>query len=96
MAAYALVEVEVSNMDGMRPYIDAVAGTVAAFDGKYLVRAGVPEVVEGGPGQYPLKVILEFPSMDLAKRWYRSPEYQAILPYRHKNSKSNFIWLDGA
>jgi uncharacterized protein (DUF1330 family) len=95
MPAYALGELEITNMEGMRPYIDAVAGTIAAYGGRYLVRAGAAEVVEGSLG-YPAKVILEFPSMEMAKRWYASPEYQAILPHRLKNAKTNLVWLEGA
>jgi uncharacterized protein (DUF1330 family) len=95
MAVYALVELEVTNMDGMQPYIEGVPGTIAAHGGKYLVSAGNTEVAEGGLGEYPLKVILEFPSMAAAKGWYNSDEYQAIRHHRTKNSKSNFIWVEG-
>ena len=40
--------------------------------------------------------MLEFPSMAAAKGWYNSREYQAILPHREKNSKGNFVWVEGA
>jgi uncharacterized protein (DUF1330 family) len=96
MAAYALIELEITNMEGLGPYVDAVSDTVAAHGGKYLVRLGDTEVVEGGLGEYPLKVVLEFPSMDAAKGWYDSAEYQAILSYRTENSKGNFIWAEGS
>ena len=96
MAVYALIELEVTNMDGIGPYLTAVSDTITSHGGRYLVRAGNTEVVEGGPGEYPLKVILEFPSMETAKNWYNSPEYQKILPHRTANSKSNFIWAEGA
>jgi uncharacterized protein (DUF1330 family) len=96
MAVYALVELEITNMEGMRPYMEGVSETVAAHGGKYLVRAGNTEVAEGGLGEYPLKVILEFPSIAAAKGWYNSAEYQQILPHRTKNSMCNFIWAEGA
>ena len=96
MTVYALVELEITNMEGMRPYMEAVSDTVVSHGGRYLVRAGNTEVVEGSVGEYPLKVILEFPSMSAAKGWYNSREYQAILPHRMKNSKCNFIWAEGA
>jgi uncharacterized protein (DUF1330 family) len=96
MTVYALIELEITNMDGMGPYIQAVSGTIAAHGGKYLVRAGNTEVVEGGLGEYPVKVVLEFPSMVAAKAWYKSPEYQAILPHRTNSSKGNVIWAEGA
>ena len=96
MAVYALVELEITNMDGMGPYMASVSDTIANHGGKYLVRAGNAEIVEGGLGEYPVKVVLEFPSMDAAKSWYNSSEYQAILPHRTANSNCNFIWVEGA
>jgi len=95
MAAYAIVELEIINMAGMTPYLERVPSTIEAHGGRYLVRAGETEVAEGGLGEYPLKVILEFPSMESAKGWYQSKEYQAILPYRTANSKGNFVWVEG-
>lgn len=95
MPAYAIIELEITNMGAMKPYFEKVSDTIAAHGGKYLVRAGVTEIVEGGPGQYPVKVVLEFPSMAAAKIWYSSPEYQAILPFRLDNAKGNFIWAEG-
>ena len=96
MTVYALVELQITNMDGMGPYAASVSDTIRNHGGKYLVRAGNTEVVEGGLGEYPVKVILEFPSMDAAKNWYNSAEYQAILPHRTANSKGNFVWAEGA
>ena len=95
MAVYALVEFEITDMAGIAAYAQAVPATVAAHGGRYLVTATAPEVVEGGPGEYPLKVVLEFPSMDAAKGWYDSAEYQAILPHRTNNAKGNFVWVQG-
>ena len=96
MTAYALIDIEVMNADGFGPYIEEVSNTIAKHGGKYLVRGGQVEVVEGSAGEYPMKVVLQFPSMELAKRWYNSEDYQAILPYRLENSRGNFIWVEGA
>ena len=95
MSVYALVELEVTNREGMGPYMEAVSATIAAHGGKYLVRGGRTEVVEGGLGEYPVKVIVEFPTMAAAKGWYDSREYQAILPHRTRNSECNFVWVEG-
>ena len=95
MAAYALIELEITDVDGIGPYMAAVSETVTNHGGKYLVRAGHTEVVEGGLGEYPLKVVLEFPSIEAAKKWYNSDGYQAILPNRKENSKCNFVWAEG-
>ena len=95
MAVYALIELEITSRDGMGPYLATVSDTITNHGGKYLVRGGNTEVVEGGLGEYPVKVILEFPSMEASKNWYNSAEYQAILPHRTANSKCNFVWAEG-
>jgi uncharacterized protein (DUF1330 family) len=95
MTVYALCELEISDLGAMQPYLDAVAGTIAASGGKYLVAAGKTEVIEGGIGEYPVKVVLEFPSAEAAKAWYNSEEYQAILPFRRRNSRSNLYLMEG-
>jgi uncharacterized protein (DUF1330 family) len=95
MAFYALIELEITNMDGMAPYMAAVTDTITSHGGKYLVRAGRTEIAEGEIGQYPVKVVLEFPSMEAAKQWYGSTEYQAILPHRMASAKGNFVWAEG-
>ena len=96
MAVFALIELEITNRDGMGPYLKGVSDTIANHGGKYLVRGGNTEVAEGGIGEYPVKVVLEFPSMHSAKSWYNSSEYQEILPHRTANSKGNFVWAEGA
>jgi uncharacterized protein (DUF1330 family) len=96
VAVYALIELEITDMDGMGPYIAGVSDTISAHGGRYIVRAGATEVVEGGLGEFPTKVVLEFPSMAAAKGWYNSAEYQVILPHRRNSSKSNFVWVEGA
>lgn len=95
MTTYAMVELTINDTDGMAPYMEKVADTVAAHGGRYLVRAGETEVLEGSIGQHPLKVILEFPNAEAAKKWYASPEYQAILPARLHNSEANFLLVEG-
>ena len=88
MVVYALIELKIKNMGGMNPYLAALSDTIAGQGGIYLVRAG-------GLGEHPVKVILEFPSIEAAKNWYNSAEYQAIRPHRAANSQANFIWAEG-
>ena len=95
MTAYAMVEITVNNNDGMGPYREKVADTVTAHGGKYLVLGGATEVMEGNIGQHPTKVLLEFPSMDAARDWYNSPEYQEILPARLESATANFVLVEG-
>ncbi|OBI14259.1 hypothetical protein A5714_13905 [Mycobacterium sp. E2462] len=95
MAVYALCELEPGDLHGMQPYLDGVAETITSHGGRYLVAGQSPEVIEGGPGEYPVKVVLEFPSVEAFKTWYASAEYQAILPFRRNNSTANFYVMEG-
>jgi uncharacterized protein (DUF1330 family) len=73
-------------------YLEQVEATFTAYGGKWLVLDAQVEVLEGGwPGS---AVVMEFPDMDAAKRWYHSPEYQAILRLRTDNVVSDLILVD--
>lgn len=92
MAAYIFANVDVHDHEGYREYTSQVPATLAPFQGRFVVRAGAHEVLEGewSPDRI---VLIEFPSMELARAWYASPEYQAILPIRHRNSRTSFLAL---
>ncbi len=95
MAAYAVAELTIIDLDKMKDYIEKVPATVADHNGRYLARGGNTEVLEGSIGEHAVKVILEFPSMDAARNWYHSAAYQTILPDRMAASKTNFYLIDG-
>jgi uncharacterized protein (DUF1330 family) len=94
MPAYLVAENEVTNPAGFAPYRAAVGATVTQYGGRFLVRGGAPELIEGGP---PLKtiVIIEFADTAALKRWYDSPEYQKILASRLDNSTGRLFIVEG-
>jgi uncharacterized protein (DUF1330 family) len=94
MPAYFVVELETTNAAGMEPYRAAVPATIAQYGGRFLVRGGTTELIEGGPEPKRI-VILEFPDAAAVKRWYNSPEYQKILPGRLANSTSRAFIVEG-
>ena len=91
---YMLVEVTVHDPAAYEVYRRQVMATVEAYGGRFLVRGGPAELVEGSgaPGRV---VVLEFPSPDAARSWYASPGYQAILPHRLDNSTGRMICVEG-
>ena len=95
MAAYAVAELTIIDEDKLTDYIEKVPATVADHNGRYLARGGKIEVLDGSLGEHPVKVILEFPSMDAARTWYNSAAYQALLPNRLDATKTNFYLVDG-
>ena len=81
MSAYVISEVEPRDPVGWETYRTIAAKAIAQYGGRYLVRGGAAEAVEGGPPPKTL-IIVEFPSMARARQWYGSPEYAEALKVR--------------
>ena len=94
MPAYIIVDVEITEKEGYEEYRSQVPATIAAYGGRFLVRGGALEVLEGtwSPKRC---VILEFPSLEQAKAWYHSPEYKPLLALRERSAKTNLILVEG-
>jgi uncharacterized protein (DUF1330 family) len=94
MAAYVIADIEVTDPEGNAEYRALAGPTVAAHGGKYIVRGGTVETLEGDwhPSRF---VIVEFPSMERARAWYTSPEYQEALKVRQRTANSKFILVEG-
>ena len=94
MAAYVLVEVDVTDAALFQEYAKGVPATIAAHGGKYIVRGGAVETKEGGWAPKRV-VVLEFPSMTQARKWYDSPEYKPLLALRLKAANAKLILVEG-
>jgi uncharacterized protein (DUF1330 family) len=94
MSAYVVVDIEVLNPEEYREYAKLAPAAVAACGGKYLARAGRTEVLEGDWIPKRL-VILEFDSVEKAKAWLESPEYQPARQMRHRNANTNMVVIEG-
>jgi uncharacterized protein (DUF1330 family) len=86
--------VGVKEMDALRAYFEASPALIAAHGGRYLARGGPIEVLDG---EFAPKwvTLVEFPSMDAARAWYRSPEYERIRPIRLGNAESSMVLVEG-
>jgi uncharacterized protein (DUF1330 family) len=96
MPAYFWVDIrEIKDAAKMDEYRSRVAPTVEKFGGRYLVRGGPFEVVEGT--YQPVRLaMLEFPSMDQARSWYDSQEYQELKQMRLTATVSNGFFMTGS
>jgi uncharacterized protein (DUF1330 family) len=94
MAAYVLAEIEVTNPEGYKEYTTHVPATIAKYGGRFLVRGGATETLEGNWPQQ-RRVLIEFPSVEAAKRWYDSPDYEKPKAMRIANSKGRLLLLEG-
>jgi uncharacterized protein (DUF1330 family) len=95
MAAYVIVDIDVHDSPGLEEYRRLVPGTVTKYGGRFAVRGGPFEVLEGSWKPKRI-VVLEFPSVEQAKRWYDSEEYRPLKAMRLKASTANLIIVDGA
>ena len=95
MAAYVIADVEVKDAETYERYRPIAAETVAKYGGRFLVRGGRVEPLEGGWSPKRI-VVLEFPSMEQAKRWYSSPEYAPGIELRQAASVGRLILVEGA
>jgi uncharacterized protein (DUF1330 family) len=93
--AYVLAEIQVNNADGYKEYSQQVPATIEKYGGRFLVRGGATQVLEG---EWPQRrrVILEFPSVDAAKKWWDSPEYEKPKALRKANSEGRLLLIEGA
>ena len=78
---YMVAHLDVHDPAGFEKYRERVVATVKQYDGSYLVRGGAMDTLEGD-ALPPRTVIIEFPSVEQAKAWYNSAEYQDILGLR--------------
>lgn len=94
MAAYIIVEIETTDEALMTEYRKHTPGLVAKFGGKFIVRGGTCNTLEGGWAP-PRLVVLEFPDMAAAERFYNSEEYKPVLAMRVRAGNSKAIMVDG-
>lgn len=94
MAAYLIANIEVHDAPAFAAYGALVAPMVARFGGKYLVRGGRLENVEGDTGLKRL-VILEFADMAALRAFYFSEEYKPLLAMREAATTSHVTLAEG-
>jgi uncharacterized protein (DUF1330 family) len=95
VAAYVVVEVTITDEEAYEKYKPMAYASIVAHGGRYLVRGGAVDSVEGDAVEARI-VVLEFPDMEAARRWYRSDDYQAALSLREGAARSRLFMVEGA
>jgi len=94
MPAYAIANL--SNVDlnaDIVRYLQEIDDTLVPFGGRFLVHGVTPEVMEGPWAD--ATVIIEFPDLDSARRWYASDAYAPLLTLRKSIATSSVVFLPG-
>jgi uncharacterized protein (DUF1330 family) len=94
MSAYVIVEIDIVDPSGYQEYKKLAGATVDRYDGKYIVRGGRIEVLEGDWKPKRI-VVLQFESMQRAKDWLNCEEYREPRKMRHRTAKTRMILVEG-
>jgi uncharacterized protein (DUF1330 family) len=94
MPAYLIVETDITDPEQYEQYKAASPGAIAASGGRFLVRGGEMAVLEGDWSPKRL-VLIEFPDLETAKRFYESEEYRAAMKLREGAAKLNMVAVEG-
>ena len=90
---YLIAEVEVTDPATMQEYATKAGATVAAHNGRLIVRG--PARAKEGPIPVGTIVVIEFPSLAEAEAWYESPAYKELIPMRQRAANSRAFFVEG-
>jgi uncharacterized protein (DUF1330 family) len=94
MPAYIIVDVEIHDPVQYEDYKKLTPISLAKYQGKFIVRGGKTETLEGGWSPQRI-VVLEFPNAELAKAWWSSEEYAPAKALRQRTAKTKMILVEG-
>jgi len=94
MAAYLISDLTARDPEALQVYRTRAQASIAQYGGRYLARGGAIETLEGS-WQPEMIVVVEFPDLERARAWYRSPEYAAALAVRDAALSRDLILVDG-
>jgi uncharacterized protein (DUF1330 family) len=94
MPAYILAEVTIEDQAIYEEYKKHTPSSIAAYGGKFMVRGGHAETLEGDwePGRI---VILEFPTVARAKEWWDSELYAPAKALRQRSASTRMVMVEG-
>jgi uncharacterized protein (DUF1330 family) len=95
MPAYAIGRLQMRDPSWAKEYGTRIQALLTKHGGRYLVRAGKMETVEGSTPLPSAIVVLEFPSIEHARAWYRDPEYAPLIKLRQVGSDLDLVRVEG-
>jgi uncharacterized protein (DUF1330 family) len=95
MTAYVISEVEILDESAADRYRTLAAASIEEYGGTYLVRGATPDAVEGEVSPRRRLVVVEFPDMDVARRWYTSESYAEALTFRDSALTRRLLFVEG-
>lgn len=94
MAAYVIAQLEVTDANAFERYRQQVPATLVAFGGRFIVRGGATETLEG-EWQPKRLVIIEFPDRAAANAWWGSQAYSEPKALRQQSARTQLLVVEG-
>ena len=94
MTAFVIVDIKVHDPETYENYKSLVPASVEAYGGRFIARGGATESLEGDWAPERI-VMLEFPSLERARRWWASPEYSEAKAIRMRTAHTRMIATEG-
>ena len=94
MSAYLIANVDIKDAEKFAEYFKSTPDIIKQFGGRFLVRGGDFEILEGDWNPKRL-VVVEFETMRKAKEFYNSPQYQEIIGLRHNSAYTEWVFVEG-
>ena len=94
MAAYVIAQVEVTDPSVFEQYRREVPATLEPFGGRFIVRGGTTETLEG-EWQPKRLVVIEFPDRAAATAWWRSQAYAGPKALRQQSARTQLRVVEG-
>jgi uncharacterized protein (DUF1330 family) len=91
---YVIATVAIRDQGRYEGYVQKALPTILQSGGRPIVVHDGPEVIEGR-WHGPRTIVLEFDSLEAARKWYRSPQYQAVVGERHASADTNAVIVAG-
>ncbi len=95
MPTYVVGDIHITDSAAFLTHVPSALATIARFGGRVIAGGGRIDLLEGGP--MPERIfVIEFPTADAARQWYRSDEYQAVLKIRLSASRGRVFLIEGS
>lgn len=90
---YVIAHISVNEPEAFRAYVENNVEAIGRYNGRVLVKGGDCEIVEGEA--YDVHIVVEFPSYEDAKNFYKDPVYQEVAEFRKASGQSILILVEG-
>lgn len=94
MSAYVIARIRVTDWERYKEYVKATPTVIAKFGGRFIARGGEMTTLEG-PEETRRVVLIEFPSMENARAFYTSAEYQDVRKLRIGAAVAELVVIQG-